>query len=130
MLSEDEIRDTILEHGGKSIKLIVLFGSRARDEMHNLSDTDVAIETTLPDKQSRWHLLMRLVSALNGPQLRTDIVLIEDANWSLRYRIARDGKVLYERDNAWTKFVELVIRYYPDYRIFEKRYLDQLLRDE
>ncbi|MCF2137525.1 MAG: nucleotidyltransferase domain-containing protein [Candidatus Thorarchaeota archaeon] len=128
MLSPERLRDILLELGGESIDLIILFGSRARGDSHLHSDTDIAIHTTLPGKETRWNLLLQLTSAVNGPNFHTDLVILEDVDWSLKYRIARDGKVLYERDHAWARFKARVMKYYPDYRIFEKKYLDMALR--
>ncbi len=122
------IRDVILRIGGDRIEFIAVFGSRARGTAHSLSDTDIAIKTTLPEVDDRWRLLMELVSALNGPEKRVDVILVEDVNWSLRYKIARDGLVLFAREGAWERFLADVMIHYPDYAIFERRFLDQVMR--
>ncbi len=123
ILTEEEILDTILELSSGKIKLVAIFGSRARGDAHGDSDTDVAILTTLENSLDRASLRALLSSALNGPQIRTDIVTIEDVNWSMRYRIARDGKILYDPDDEWPKFIESVLIHYPDYRIYEEKFL-------
>ncbi len=122
------IRDVILRNGGDCIEFIVVFGSRARGAAHSLSDIDIAIKTTLPEADDRWRLLMELVSALNGPEKQVDVVLVEDANWSLSYRIARDALVLFAREGTWKRFLADVMIHYPDYAIFERRFLDQVMR--
>ena len=122
------IHNIILDIGGPRIEFVALFGSRARGTAHFLSDTDIAIKTTLSDAWERWQLLLKLVSAVNGPEQRVDVVLVEDANWSLKYRIARDGRVLFAREGTWERFLANVMIYYPDYAIFERRFLEQVMR--
>ena len=124
----DTIRDTILSIGRNAIEFIVLFGSRARGTASQRSDTDIAVKTNLTDASERWDLLLSLVSSLNGPRKRVDIVMVEDANWSLKYRIARDGVVLFAREGAWERFLTDVMIYYPDYAIFEREFLGHVMR--
>ena len=128
MFTPGTIRDTILANSNGIVSLIVLFGSRARGDEHSQSDWDVAVLTDISDSRKRWNLLLSLSAALNGPNDRVDIVTIEDADWGLRFRIARDGVVLYERDNAWCDFVEQVLTYYPDYQVFQDRFIDDMIR--
>ncbi len=122
------IRTVIMDIGGDRIAFIAVFGSHARATAHALSDIDIAIKTTLSESEERWQLLLELVSALNGPKRWVDVVLIENVNWSLRYRIARDGKVLFAREGTWERFLADVMIYYPDYAIFEQRFLEQAMR--
>ena len=57
-----------------------------------------------------------------------DVAIIQDANWALRYRIARDGIVLFQRDeDSWSNFIEEVLIYCPDYRMFKERLLRETL---
>ena len=59
-----------------------------------------------------------------------DIVFVEDVDWTMRYHIMMDGKILFERNEAWPDFVEQVIKYYPDYKIFEEKFLNETLGDK
>ncbi len=124
----EEVRNTILEHAGERIAFIAVFGSRAREEAHSLSDTDIAIKTNIEDSVARGELRMRLNSVLSGPKMRVDIVFVEDLDWEFKYRIARDGTVLLNRNDSWEEFVESVIKYYPDYHVFFSKLLDQSIR--
>ena len=124
----EEVRDTILEHAGERIDFVAVFGSRAREEAHALSDTDIAIKTNVEDPVALGELRMRLNSVLSGPKMRVDIVFVENLDWEFKFRIARDGTVLLNRNDSWEEFVESVIKYYPDYHIFFSKLLDQSIR--
>ena len=128
MLDNNEIAQRILEIAPDDLKLIVLFGSRARGNHSATSDVDIAISITEKDAQKRFDIRLQIISELEGPTLAVDVVLIEDANWTLRYRIARDGIVLFQRDDdCWSDLIEDVLIHYPDYRIFEQRLLRETL---
>jgi predicted nucleotidyltransferase len=76
-----------------AVKLVVLFGSRARDDAHRGSDWDFAYEASEPvDVLS---LRADLADALGGD--RVDVVALERAGALIRYRVARDGIPLFER---------------------------------
>ncbi len=128
MLDNSEIVRRILEAAPEDISFIILFGSRARGDHSEASDLDIAISTTETDARKRFDLRLRVISELEGPDTPVDVVLVEDANWSLRYRIARDGVVLFQRNpDSWSDFIEEVLIRYPDYRIFEQRLLRESL---
>jgi predicted nucleotidyltransferase len=75
------------------LNLLVLYGSRARGDAHNRSDWDFAYEADAdfdPDA-----LLATLAEHLRAD--RIDLVDLSRAGALLRYRVARDGVVIYER---------------------------------
>jgi predicted nucleotidyltransferase len=78
----------------------LVFGSRARGEVHGGSDTDIAVGlvagTTLSAPEV-GDLISRLEAAAGG---RVDLVLLDEARPGLAYRIFRDGKVIVEKDRA------------------------------
>ncbi len=125
MLEHDElVRGVLAVAAPHDINLIVLFGSRARGDHHSHSDLDIAVSTSVQDDTERFKLRLNIISQFEGPRLKVDVVIIEDVGWSLRYRIARDGNVLYQKESdSWANFIEDVLIYYPDYRIFEQRFL-------
>ena len=128
MLYYNEIAQRVLEVAPDDISLIILFGSRARGDHSEHSDLDIAVATTETDSEKRFELRLQIISELEGPALAVDVVVIEEANWALRYRIARDGVVLFQRDDdSWSDFIEEVLIHYPDYRIFEQRFLKETL---
>jgi len=78
------------------LRLLVLHGSRARGEAHALSDWDFAYEadgTFDPDR-----LLAALADYLKAD--RIDLADLGHAGALLRYRVARDGVVIFERERG------------------------------
>ncbi|MGH7336003.1 MAG: type VII toxin-antitoxin system MntA family adenylyltransferase antitoxin [Myxococcota bacterium] len=76
------------------LRLLVLHGSRARGESHGRSDWDFAHQadaTFDPDG-----LLAALATHLGAD--RIDLVDLDRAGALLRYRVARDGIVILERE--------------------------------
>ena len=63
---------------------IILFGSKARGDFHNRSDTDIAVES---EKQLSG-------STLNGA---LDVVNLKAVDESLRKKIEKEGVIIYER---------------------------------
>ena len=75
-----------------NLRLLLLFGSRARGDAQERSDWDLgylADDGFDPDA-----LLLHLVNALGTD--RVDLVDLARAGAQLRFRAARDGRVLYE----------------------------------
>lgn len=119
----ERIKEKVLEVAPDLIQLIVLFGSQARKDTRPLSDIDIAISLPDLDKHQRFKVRLGVISQFAGPEQSIDVVIIEEANWSLKYRIARDGKVLFDRTgNNFAALAEAVMKYYPDYKIYEEQY--------
>ncbi len=128
MLDHSEIAERILRITPDDINLIVIFGSRARGDYSKHSDFDIAIGTSIQDKKQRFNLRLQAISLLEGPEQPVDVVLIEDCNWTLRHRIAKDGVVIFQKNaDSWANFIEEVLIYYPDYRYFEQQFLKDSL---
>lgn len=127
-MDHQEIVKNILKICEDGINFITLFGSRARGTHTERSDLDIAISTRSSEKKQRFDLRLKIISHLETWDQKVDVVIVEDSNWSLCYRIARDGVVLYQRNpDVWPNFLERVMIYYPDYRIFEERMLKEML---
>lgn len=91
----------ILE-GVEWISSVVLFGSMARGEAHADSDVDLAIVTRqVPALQAELELQRQLEHRLGRD---VDIVLLAQANLSLRWRVARDGVLVYGSESEWKAF--------------------------
>jgi predicted nucleotidyltransferase len=78
------------------LRLLVLFGSRARGDAREQSDWDfgyLAQEGFDPDA-----LLLDLVNALGTD--RIDLVDLARAGGQMRFRAARDGRALYEAEEG------------------------------
>ena len=82
------------------VRLAVLFGSAARGDAHSSSDLDVGVlglhASDLPS------LTVRLERAIGRP---VDVIALAEAPPLLRFQIARDGRVLAERQpHLWSDF--------------------------
>ncbi|MGI0479387.1 type VII toxin-antitoxin system MntA family adenylyltransferase antitoxin [Geminocystis sp. CENA526] len=90
------------------IKMIILFGSRARGDIHDRSDWDFAIsydreivEKTMKNKASGWFAYS--VDLNDIFELKTDRIDIVDLNVCsdfIAHYIARDGVLIYEKNKG------------------------------
>ncbi len=88
---------------GPSLRLAVLFGSRAAGTARLGSDVDIAI---LPsDPELGLHAELELAAALSSAlSAEVDLVRLDHASTLLRWEIARDGVPLVTTDHEWTRF--------------------------
>jgi predicted nucleotidyltransferase len=93
------ISEVCRRHPG--LHLAVVFGSRARGDFTTASDVDIAY---LADKRlDRDSVLADLVRTLDIE--RVDLVDLDRAGGLVRFRVARDGIVVFEaRPDAFTRF--------------------------
>jgi predicted nucleotidyltransferase len=78
--------------GTPALELLLLFGSRARADAHPRSDWDFGYLAS--DRFDPAALLGALVEAVGSD--RVDLVDLRRAGGLLRYRAARDGRLVYE----------------------------------
>ena len=83
----------ILQHG-PSLRLAILFGSRARGNARPDSDVDIGILPSDPALSLTQELALagELERAVGAP---VDLVRLDQASPTLRWRVARDGVVLH-----------------------------------
>ena len=88
---------------GPSLRLAVLFGSRAAGTARRGSDVDIAI---LPaDPELGLHAELELAAALSSAlSAEVDLVRLDHASTLLRWQIARDGVPLVTTGHEWTRF--------------------------
>jgi predicted nucleotidyltransferase len=94
--------------GLPGVRMLVLHGSRARGDSHDRSDWDFAYEADPGCDVDA--LLAALADRLKAD--RIDLVDLERAGALLRFRVARDGVVLFERepgtfDRFWLDAVDV-----------------------
>ncbi len=83
-----------------NVRLAVLFGSEARGDAGAASDLDVAVAG--PDARELPLLALKLERATGRP---VDLIALTTAPPLLRFQIARDGRVLVERQGyLWSDF--------------------------
>jgi predicted nucleotidyltransferase len=84
------------------LKLAVLFGSTARGQARSRSDVDLGILLDPYSPELRFQVEAELGRAAGRP---VDVILLDDAPPLLRFEIAREGVLLFQReDHYWTRF--------------------------
>lgn len=86
------------------VKLAYLFGSIARGTSRKDSDYDFAVlfnrSSTLEDEVK---LMLDLAEKLNVPVEKVDVVALDRADNELKYRVLREGKLVYASDEKIKK---------------------------
>lgn len=94
-----------------TLRLLVLHGSRARGDAHARSDWDFAYRA---DGALDELGLRAMLSRILGTDA-VDVADVDRAGGLLRYRAARDGKVLLERERGeFARFSEEALRFWLD----------------
>jgi hypothetical protein len=121
----DRLDDVVerLRRGGA--QLVYLFGSAASDPAavepeettaSSPGDLDLAVWGL---EEDRWTVLTDLADILGTD--RIDLVLLEEANPELRYRVIADGRLLHAADSEVENRVELaILREYQDMAPFRR----------
>lgn len=111
-LSEKQ-KQKIVELAQKfDLRLLLLFGSRARRDARRDSDTDIAfLGKRKLDLEEKARLMMDLTSALKMEKI--DVVDLREASPLLFYAIFRDAKILHSLD--MDAFYELRVYSYKKY---------------
>jgi predicted nucleotidyltransferase len=120
----ERIRDVTSRPAG--LELLMLFGSRARGDVHAGSDWDFGyLATPGADIPA---LLAALVDATGSG--RVDLVDLRRAGGVLRFRAARDGEIIYESDRGLgTRFRLEAAHFWCDMApVFGPAYEDVLAR--
>jgi predicted nucleotidyltransferase len=116
------VADTAAKAPG--LDLLVLFGSRARGDVHARSDWDLGYLASAefdPDA-----LLASLVTATGSDKV--DLVDLTRAGGLLRYRAARDGQVVFERaPQIFARFWLEVVDFWCDASPMIRRGYDRVL---
>ncbi|MHA1665803.1 MAG: type VII toxin-antitoxin system MntA family adenylyltransferase antitoxin [Candidatus Thorarchaeota archaeon] len=114
---------------GDDLDFIVLFGSASTGYEHPLSDIDIGVQVSNPknELQQTFGDLLSLFDTIDKEESpKIDVTLLNLADLTLLYRVVRDGKILYSKnDEVWPCFVEYVLRRYPDWEYYIESYLKQ-----
>ncbi len=103
------ISEVCRRHPG--LQLAVVFGSRARGDATAVSDWDVAY--LADERLDRDALLLDLVRALDSD--RIDLVDLARAGGLVRFRVARDGRVVFEaHPDAFARFWREAVDFWCD----------------
>ena len=98
--SEDSFVEAVT--GFPAVRLAVLFGSAARGRTTRGSDLDVGVLLDQEAATTLWEIEGTLGEAMRRP---VDLIDLRRAPPLLRFEIARDGRVLLERQEGdWKRF--------------------------
>jgi uncharacterized protein len=102
----------------ENVELAFVFGSVAKQQSRTGSDIDIALLLQdLPSDEKRLELRTHLsgeLSELLGQE--ADVVLLNTAGSILKYQVARDGQLIFERHKGQAKIFRLkTIKEYFDY---------------
>lgn len=99
----------------KSIKLLILFGSKASESSHKDSDVDIAVladhALTLNEKMN---LAEKMANQFEVNEGKVDIVDLWQASPLLQYEIAKNGKVIKGSEFDFLRFQVLAWKRYQD----------------
>ena len=96
-MAKDVVEEVVSTIRGASprVERIILYGSRARADAQPRSDIDVAV--SCPHASEReWLDICEAIEAVST-LLSIDLIRLETASDSLRERVLREGRTLYER---------------------------------
>ncbi len=103
-----------------SVMLAYLFGSRARGTSGPLSDVDVAVLLRgAPDEDLMFDMRLEIIGGLMGILHinDVDVVILNQMPLALRFRVLRDGVLLYCRDRqAMIEFTARTVSEYLDFK--------------
>ena len=115
----------------EDVELAYLHGSQARQQANSFSDVDIAVLLRgEPDGGRSFDARMRLIGDLVELLKLTDVdvAVLNHAPASLRYRVLKDGLLLYCRDHdRWIAFRLRTVNEYLDFKPFLERHTRAIL---
>lgn len=120
------------------IKFAYLFGSQAKNNAGKLSDIDIAVYLDqnldesrtfkkVRDEYKRFDIRLGLIGE-TGRLLKTDkidLVILNDIPLSLSYRVVRDGKIIYCKDELKRiRFEARIMSMYFDRKYYYDRHTE------
>jgi predicted nucleotidyltransferase len=130
-MSDPELDDAMRALAGiaartRGVVLLLVFGSRARGESHAASDWDLAY--LAEGDHDPAALRAQAARALGSD--RIDLVDLHRANGLLRYRVARDGRLVFEaRPGVDDAFRLEAVRFWCDAAPILQRGYDDVLAE-
>lgn len=120
-----------------NIDLVLMFGSHASGRARPDSDLDIAVQccpsvwrAMTPEQRAQWQI--RVSEMLNGAIYNgegLDTVILNRAESTLLFEVARHGVILYQRDEPTTmRFASYAFRRYDDDAHFRQAIREHLER--
>lgn len=111
----------------KEVAVAYLFGSRARGDFTKESDMDFAIllSEDFKDPYDFVRLIGELAKPLKVKEQKINLIVLNDADLELAYKVISEGRVIFERDvEKRVDFETYILKSYLDF----KPVLDQIRR--
>ncbi len=114
----------------ENLKMVMLYGSRARGNYSDDSDLDLAF--LFADEALRRENSLKLRIRLAGKiekllQIETDVVILNESPPLLKYQIIKYGRVIYTAsDFSYSSYYAKTIKEYFDYKHLRKIHDEQL----
>ena len=108
------------------LELVLLFGSRARGDVHNNSDVDIAFLSTEEYDMEKKLTLIAMFEQLFGKSV--DLVDLRNASVLLGDRIVRDAVILFGDDKTFSRVRSRAHIRYMDFQPFFRRQKERLYR--
>ena len=137
LMNKDEWQKRIakIPQAMQDLKLLILFGSRARGEHRPDSDWDLAIsydeanrETHIKEISNDYLTSLSILSELfeiNRDSI--DLIELDRCSPLIKYQVARDGKLIYEKNTGdFLKFRVCAWKEYADTAKFRKIQKDSI----
>lgn len=107
------------------IKLVYLFGSKARNESGPLSDFDLAFYVDEKDTKKIFDLKFKLMDEISR-KLKTDKIDVVMLNITespeIKYNIIKEGKLIYNKEPYKVLIEPRILNEYFDFHSFLVRY--------
>lgn len=109
------------------VRLAVLFGSTARGKAGPRSDVDIGVLLDSDTPESRSRVEYEIGRAVSGREV--DVVFLKKASPLLRFEIAKDGVLLFQReDHLWTSFKEKAMVDWWDWAPYSRMFAEAAVR--
>ncbi len=122
MTEYPELDEAIKEIKKNDIDAIYLFGSYATGKVKPTSDIDICViaKKDIPKEAKE--------AILSNSSKKIDIVIFWDLPYAIRFRILKEGKPLYVKDNLTLQRIKTdTLRSYRDFRPVIKRHISRVL---
>lgn len=114
------------------IKLIILFGSRAKGQVGKMSDVDIAVLGDSPlNLSENVELSQRIAKKLKVSEDLIDVVDLSTASPLLQFEVTKYGKLIEGSESDFVRFKILAWKRYQDtskFRRMRENYLTQSVR--
>lgn len=124
----NEIKEILSDY---ELQLLILFGSYEKENFNEKSDLDLAVKVKDIEKLKKAQLdILHQISSLFN-QIPVDLVLLNHADPLIKFKIASEGKILYQKEKDYfEKFQVRAAAEHNDARKFyqlDKKFIDNFL---